>query len=176
MRSYAVHKKISTWTLLFEQNLLNCSVQSAWKTLYRHARKWAVEIVWQHASKWKNNCCSIWKTSENKREHKFLYWLKHFRYSEKWFIGFFIVLAKKTTVAVGDLTKGGKYKRIKASKIKIHQSLVKIHQSSFIKITHKSNKTARIRAKPWMFRLPFKVYGAVITFKKFNEIKRKKKF
>ena len=26
-------------------------------------------------------------------------------------------------------------------------------------------KTARIRAKPWMFRLPFKVYGAIITLK-----------
>ena len=25
------------------------------------------------------------------------------------------------------------------------------------------NKTARIRAKPWKFRLPFNVYGAVIT-------------
>ena len=24
------------------------------------------------------------------------------------------------------------------------------------------NKTARIRAKPWMFRLPFKVYGAAV--------------
>ena len=34
----------------------------------------------------------------------------------------------------------------------------------------KLNKTARIRAKPWMFRLPFKVYGAVIKFKKLNEI------
>ena len=31
------------------------------------------------------------------------------------------------------------------------------------------NKTARIRAKPWMFRLPFKVYGAEITLK--NSIK-----
>ena len=29
----------------------------------------------------------------------------------------------------------------------------------------KKNKTARIRAKPWMFRLPFKFYGAVITIK-----------
>ena len=29
----------------------------------------------------------------------------------------------------------------------------------------KINKTACIRAKPWMFRLPFKVYGAVITLK-----------
>ena len=28
---------------------------------------------------------------------------------------------------------------------------------------YKHNQTARIRAKPWMFRLPFKVYGAVIT-------------
>ena len=39
-----------------------------------------------------------------------------------------------------------------------------------------TNKTARIRAKPWMFRLPFKVYGAVITFKnsmKYNKIKKK---
>ena len=27
------------------------------------------------------------------------------------------------------------------------------------------NKTAGIKAKPWMFRLPFKVYGAVITWK-----------
>ena len=26
-----------------------------------------------------------------------------------------------------------------------------------------ANKTSRINAKPWMFRLPFKVYGAVIT-------------
>ena len=24
------------------------------------------------------------------------------------------------------------------------------------------NKTARIRAKPWMFRLPFKFYGAAV--------------
>ena len=24
------------------------------------------------------------------------------------------------------------------------------------------NKTARIMAKPWMFRLPFKVYGAAV--------------
>ena len=30
------------------------------------------------------------------------------------------------------------------------------------------NKTARIRAKARMFRLPFKVYGAVITFEKLN--------
>ena len=29
----------------------------------------------------------------------------------------------------------------------------------------KQNKTARIRAKPWMFRLSFKVYGAEITWK-----------
>ena len=29
----------------------------------------------------------------------------------------------------------------------------------------KMNKTARIRAKPLMFRLPFNVYGAVITLK-----------
>ena len=29
----------------------------------------------------------------------------------------------------------------------------------------KFNKTARIRAKPRLFRLPFKVYGAVITLK-----------
>ena len=42
----------------------------------------------------------------------------------------------------------------------------------------KENKTARIRAKPSMFRLHFKVYGAVIALKKFNEIKQneKKKF
>ena len=28
------------------------------------------------------------------------------------------------------------------------------------------NKTSRIRAKPWIFRLSFKVYGAVITLRK----------
>ena len=37
------------------------------------------------------------------------------------------------------------------------------------------NKTARIRAKPWMFRLPFRVYEAVITLKKFNETKQNEK-
>ena len=37
------------------------------------------------------------------------------------------------------------------------------------------NKTARIRAKPSMFRLPFKVYGAAITKKKLNEIKQNEK-
>ena len=31
-----------------------------------------------------------------------------------------------------------------------------------------SNNTACIRAKPWMFRPPFKVYGAVIPWKKNN--------
>ena len=32
-----------------------------------------------------------------------------------------------------------------------------------INVWHKDNdKTARIRAKPWMFRLPFKVYGAAV--------------
>ena len=30
----------------------------------------------------------------------------------------------------------------------------------------KKNKTARIRAKPWMFRLLFEAYGAIITWKK----------
>ena len=33
------------------------------------------------------------------------------------------------------------------------------------KPTIKLNKTARIRAKPWMLWLPSKVYGAVITRK-----------
>ena len=37
----------------------------------------------------------------------------------------------------------------------------------------KTNKTARIRAKFWTFRLPFKVYGAVITWKKLN-VKKKR--
>ena len=36
----------------------------------------------------------------------------------------------------------------------------------------KTNKTARIRVNNWMFRLPFKVYGAAITRKKLNEIKK----
>ena len=37
----------------------------------------------------------------------------------------------------------------------------------FNKNNNNYNKTARIRAKPWMFRLPFKVYGAaVMTLKK----------
>ena len=35
------------------------------------------------------------------------------------------------------------------------------------------NKTARIRAKPWMFQLPFKVYGAVIKLQKLSEILKK---
>ena len=36
--------------------------------------------------------------------------------------------------------------------------------------------TARTRAKPSMFRPPFHVYGAVITFKKLNEKKKMKFF
>ena len=38
------------------------------------------------------------------------------------------------------------------------------------------NKTARIRAKPWMFRLPIKVYGAVISLKKLKVIKQNEIF
>ena len=35
------------------------------------------------------------------------------------------------------------------------QMIQKLHMNEL-------NKTARIRAKPWMFRLPFKVYGAAV--------------
>ena len=41
---------------------------------------------------------------------------------------------------------------------------IQTHVNS-LKNDHKENKTACIRAKPWMFRLPIKVYGAVITLK-----------
>ena len=44
-------------------------------------------------------------------------------------------------------------------------------------IKSKTNKTARIKVKPWMLLLPFKVYGAVITLKiHWNKTKIKKKF
>ena len=36
----------------------------------------------------------------------------------------------------------------------------------------KEDKTARIKARPWMFRLPLKVYRTVITWKKLNVIKK----
>ena len=41
-------------------------------------------------------------------------------------------------------------------------TLLRLHSTkTFIQL----KKTTRIKAKPWMFRLPFKVYGAVITWK-----------
>ena len=39
---------------------------------------------------------------------------------------------------------------------------IKLNYSSQSNPKLSSNKTARIRAKPWKFRLPFKVYGALI--------------
>ena len=44
-------------------------------------------------------------------------------------------------------------------------NLANIFPSSTLYFQHKYNKTARIRAKPWMFRVPFKVYAAVIAWK-----------
>ena len=44
----------------------------------------------------------------------------------------------------------------------------------YMELLLKPNKTARIRAKPWMFRLPFKLYGAVIALK--NSMKKKTKW
>ena len=37
-----------------------------------------------------------------------------------------------------------------------------ISAKSVLKTTLNTNKTARIRTKPWMFRLPFKFYGAAV--------------
>ena len=40
------------------------------KILFMHTRKWAVEVLWKHVLKWENMCFSMWKTRENKYEHK----------------------------------------------------------------------------------------------------------
>ena len=42
------------------------------------------------------------------------------------------------------------------------QTQQKINWAQKSKLSPKINNTVCIRAKPWMFRLPFKVYGAVI--------------
>ena len=44
------------------------------------------------------------------------------------------------------------------------------------RIESRNNKTARIRAKPCMFRLPFKIYETVTNFKKLTVKKIKFNF
>ena len=58
--------------------------------------------------------------------------------------------------------------------VNVQKHRIIITSKSFYSALFKSIKTARIRAKPWMFRMPFKVYGAIITIKiKWIETKSK---